>query len=187
MMKRYECFRILARHVTDEVVVSTYSSAVDWLALGERTLNYFSIGAMGLDSSHALGLALGRPDRRVICLQGDGSLLMNLGALVTIAAAAPKNLVHFVVQNGTYEANGSHPIPNKDVDFAAIASAAGFAQVHDFAYLKSFEQQAGHVVKQTGPVFATLRVEPEKPLRYDYPKLYDTARRAALKAELASR
>jgi hypothetical protein len=59
--------------------------------------------------------------------------------------------------------------------------------VHDFADLKSFEQQAGHVVKQTGPVFATLRVEPAKPLRYDYPKLYDPARRAALKAELASR
>ena len=61
MMKRDECFRVLARHVTDEVIVSTYSSAVDWLNLGERTLNYFSVGAMGLDSSHALGLALGRP------------------------------------------------------------------------------------------------------------------------------
>ena len=93
--------RVLARHITDEIVVATYSSAFEWLELGERSLNYFSVGAMGLDSSHALGLALGRPDRRVICLQGDGSLLMNLGALVTIAAAAPKNLVHFVVQNGT--------------------------------------------------------------------------------------
>ena len=61
MMKRDECFRALARHVTDEVVVATYSSAVDWLALGERALNYFSVGAMGLDSSHALGLA--RPGR----------------------------------------------------------------------------------------------------------------------------
>ena len=51
MMKRDECFRVLRRHVTDEVVVATYSSAVDWLALGERTLNYFSVGAMGLDSA----------------------------------------------------------------------------------------------------------------------------------------
>ena len=108
-------------------MVSTYSSAVDWLELGERTFNYFSIGAMGLDRSHALGLALGRPDKRIICLQGDGSFLMNLGCLVTIAAAAPKNLVHLVVQNGTYEANGGHPIPNKDeVDFAAMAKAAGY-------------------------------------------------------------
>ena len=50
MMKRDQCFRALARHMTDEVVVATYSSAVDWLALGERALNYFSVGAMGLDS-----------------------------------------------------------------------------------------------------------------------------------------
>ena len=124
MMKRDQCFRALARHVTDdEIVVTTYSSAVDWLALGERTLNYCSVGAMGLDSSHALGLALGRPDRRIICLQGDGSLLMNLGCLVTIAAARPENLVHFVVQNDTYEANGGHPIPSTGVDFAAIKQA----------------------------------------------------------------
>jgi thiamine pyrophosphate-dependent acetolactate synthase large subunit-like protein len=187
MMKRDQCFRALARHVTDdEIVVSTYSSAVDWLELGERTLNYFSVGAMGLDSSHALGLALGRPDRRIICLQGDGSLLMNLGCLVTIAAAAPKNLVHFVVQNGNYEANGGHPIPNTEADFAGMARAAGYAHVHDFSDLANFEQQAGHVLKQEGPVFATLRVERSKPLTYDYPKLYDPARRAAIKAALRS-
>ena len=186
MMKRDECFRILARHVTDEVVVATYSSAVDWLAQGERTLNYFSIGAMGLDSSHALGLALGRPDRRIICLQGDGSFLMNLGCLVTIAAAAPKNLVHFVVQNGTYEANGGHPIPNTRADFASMARAAGYAHVYDFADLANFEQQAAHVVHQEGPVFATLHVERAGPLTYDYPKLYDAARRATLKAELGA-
>ena len=164
MMKRDECFKILARHVTDEIVVSTYSSAVDWLALGERTLNYFSIGAMGLDSSHALGLALGRPDKRIICLQGDGSFLMNLGCLVTIAAAAPKNLVHIVVQNGTYEANGSHPIPSAKADFAAMARSAGYAQAYEFSDLANFEQQAAHVVKQDGPVFATLHVERSKPL-----------------------
>jgi phosphonopyruvate decarboxylase len=186
MMKRDECFRILKRHVTDdEIVVSTYSSAVDWLALGERTFNYFSIGAMGLDSSHALGLALGRPDKRIICLQGDGSFLMNMGCLVSIAAAAPKNLVHLVVQNGTYEANGGHPIPNKDVvDFAAMAKAAGYAHAYDFAQVGNFEQQAGHVLKQEGPVFATLRVEPTGPLNYDYPKLYDPARRKAIKDAL---
>jgi sulfopyruvate decarboxylase subunit beta len=184
MMKRDQCFRILARHVTDEIVVATYSSAVDWLELGERTLNYFSIGAMGLDSSHALGLALGRPDRRIICLQGDGSLLMNLGSLVTIAAAAPRNLVHIAVQNDSYEANGSHPIPNPNVDFAAMALAAGYAQVHDFADLGNFEQQAGHLLRQKGPVFATLRVERSRQLTYDYAKLYDPARRTALKAAL---
>ena len=90
MMKRDECFRVLARHITNEAVVATYSSAVDWVEVNPRPLNYLSIGAMGLDSSHGLGLALGRPDRQVVVLQGDGSLLMNLGSLVTIGAVAPK-------------------------------------------------------------------------------------------------
>jgi phosphonopyruvate decarboxylase len=184
MMKRDQCFGVLARHLTDEIVVATYSSAVDWLALGERTFNYFSVGAMGLDSSHALGLALGRPDKRIVCLQGDGSLLMNLGSLVTIGAAGCKNLIHLVAQNGTYEANGSHPIPNANVDFAGMARSAGYAHVHEFSELANFEQQAAHVLRQEGPVFATLHVEPSQPLTYDYPKLYDPARRQALKAAL---
>jgi phosphonopyruvate decarboxylase len=183
MMKRDECFRILARHITDEAVVTTYSSAVDWVGINPRPLNYLSIGAMGLDSSHGLGLALGRPDKRVVVLQGDGSLLMNLGSLVTIAAVAPKNLVHFVAQNETYEANGGHPIPNqKKVDFAGLARAAGYAACYDFSDLGSFTQQVAHVLEQDGPVFATLRVEPSKPLEYDYPSLYDPAKRAAFKA-----
>ncbi|MGH6673868.1 MAG: thiamine pyrophosphate-dependent enzyme [Xanthobacteraceae bacterium] len=183
MMKRDECFRILARHIKDEAVVATYSSAVDWVEVAPRPQNYLSIGAMGLDSSHGLGLALGRPDRRVVVLQGDGSLLMNLGSLVTIAAVAPKNLVHLVAQNDTYEANGSQPIPNPKVDFASMARAAGYAGVYDFFDLKIFEQQVAHVLEQDGPVFATLRVAPSKPLTYDYPSMYDPEKRKAFKAQ----
>src|SRR5476649_1270187 len=102
-MKRDACLKVLARHRGDAVVVATYQAAFDWMRIAPHALNYVSIGAMGQASSHALGLALGRPDRRVIVLDGDGSLLMNLGTLVTIAAAAPRNLLHFVCENGVYE------------------------------------------------------------------------------------
>jgi phosphonopyruvate decarboxylase len=183
-MNRTEAFRILARHITDEVVVATYSSAFEWLAIAPRPLNYFSIGAMGLDSSHALGVALGRPDKRVVVLHGDGSLLMNLGCLVTIAAAAPKNLIHFVAQNGTYEANGSHPIPQQSVDFGGFARAAGYPQVYDFADLPTFEKDVASVLRAEGPVFATLHLEPGAELNYDYVNIYNPARRAAFKAAL---
>src|ERR1700679_1050640 len=167
MMNRGECFRILARHIKNEAVVSTYSSAFEWDAINPRDLNYLSIGAMGLGSSHGLGLALVRPERRVVVLQGDGSLLMNLGSLTTIAAAAPKNLVHFVAHNGTYEANGSHPLPETKIDFAAMGVAAGYTAVYDFSDLDAFTQQVAHVLEQDGPVFATLRVAPSGPLTYD--------------------
>jgi thiamine pyrophosphate-dependent acetolactate synthase large subunit-like protein len=184
MMKREDCLKALARHITDEVVVATYSSAAEWNEINPRPLNYFSMGAMGLASSHALGLALANPKRRIVVLDGDGSLLMNLGSLVTIGAQQPKNLVHFVSKNSCYEANGGHPIPNKDVDFASIAKSAGYAHTYDFTEIKSFEQQIGHVLTQSGPVFGTLHVERTRPLTYDYPGLYAAEKRRALKAEL---
>ena len=93
---------------------------------------------------------------------------MNLGSLVTIARRRPKNLVHFVCNNGCYEANGGHPIPNPKVDFSGLARSAGYAHTHDFSELASFEQQVGHVIAQEGPVFATLHVERSRPLTYDY-------------------
>jgi len=142
------------------------------------------MGAMGLASSHALGLALANPQRRIIVLDGDGSLLMNLGSLVTIGAQSPKNLVHFVSHNECYEANGSHPLPNPKVDFSGLARAAGYAQVFEFNDLASFEQQVAHVIGLQGPVFATLHVERSRPLTYDYPALYAAEKRRALRAEL---
>lgn len=181
MMNRMECFRALARHVTDEIVVSSYSSAHDWIALGERPLNHFSHGAMGLGSSHGLGLALGLPERRVVVLDGDGSLLMNLGTLVTIAGAAPKNLLLFVCQNGSYEANGGHPLPNVGVDFAGMARSAGIRACYAFSELPLFEAQIGAILQEQGPVFVVLKVEQGPHVEIDYPRLYDPARRAALR------
>ena len=185
MMKRDECFRALARHLTDEIVIAVYSSAFDWLEIAPRALNYFSFGAMGLASSHGLGLALGRPRERVIVLDGDGSLLMNLGTLVTIGAAAPKNLVHFVCRNGTYEANGNHPIPNAAVDFNGLARAADYRVLHEFSVLSDFEARIAAVLKQEGPVFATLHLEKGAlSPQFDYRRLDDPARREAFRAAL---
>jgi len=186
MMKSDECLKILARHITDQdIVVPVYTSAFDWIAIRPHPLNYLAHGAMGLASSHALGLALGRPDRRVIVIDGDGSLLMNLGSLVSIAEAAPRNLIHFVCENGTYEANGGHPIPNRGrVDFAGFAQSAGYRSTHAFSDLKIFEQQVGAVLTEDGPVFASLRVTPSGPQNRDYSLLHGPAARAATKAAL---
>ena len=150
-------------------------------------LNYFSMGAMGLASSHGLGLALGQPDKRIVVLDGDGSLLMNLGTLVTIGAQAPKNLVHFVCHNGCYEANGGHPIPNAEVDFTGLARAAGYRRTHDFSELTSFEPQYRPCSRTGRP---GVRHAPSRERRAAagirlQRALFDPARRAAIKAELA--
>lgn len=186
MMNRVECLKILARRLRDEIVVATYSSAFDWLAIADRPLNHFSFGAMGLASSHGLGLALAFPQRRVLVLDGDGSLLMNLGSLVTIAAVAPRNLVHFVCQNDCYEANGGHQIPNREVDFAGIARAAGLRSCFTFADLPAFEARIESLLKAEGPIFAALKIEQGPNIARDYPDMYKPARREALKAALAA-
>ena len=188
MMKSDECLKILARHITDQdIVVPVYTSAFDWIAIRPHPLNYLAHGAMGLASSHALGLALGRPDRRVIVLDGDGSLLMNLGSLVTIGEAAPPNLYHFVFENGTYEANGGHPIPGRgNVDFAGFARSAGYRAVHAFSELKNFEQQVGALLAEPGPLFVDLKIVSSGPQERDYSRIHGPQVRAAFKEALAA-
>src|ERR1700730_7742342 len=183
MMDRIDCLKALARHVTDaDIVLPVYSTAFDWIDIRPHPLNYLSHGAMGLASSHALGLALGRPDRRVIVLDGDGSLLMNLGSLVSIGAAAPPNLYHFVCENGTYEANGGHPIPGRDrVDFAGFARSAGYRAVYEFSGLEVFEQQGSAVLSEGGPVFADLKITSTGPQERDYARLHGPQVRQAFK------
>lgn len=185
MIAHDDALELLKQHVGEAIVVAVYGTAVDWHALRPHPLNYFSVGAMGLAASHGLGLALGRPEKRVIVLDGDGSLLMNLGSLVTIAEAAPPNLIHCVCQNGTYEANGGHPIPNRGrVDFSGFARAAGYRSVHAFDDLKNFQQQIGAVLGETGPVFVDLKVEPVGDQERDYLQLHGQAVREATKAAL---
>jgi sulfopyruvate decarboxylase subunit beta len=185
MMKREACLRLLSPHVGDDIVVAVYSTAFDWIAVRPHPLNYLCVGAMGLGASHALGLALGRPDKRIFLFDGDGSLLMSLGSLVTVAAAAPANLYHFLFENGTYEANGAHPIPGRaQVDFVALAAAAGYPRYHSFAELAEVESDIAGVLRGAGPVFVDLKVEPGARPKYDYQLMHSAAPRAAFKAVL---
>ena len=91
MMKRDQCLKVLARHRTNEIVVAVYQAAQEWLHISPSDLNYTFTGAMGQGSSHALGIALGRPDKRVVVLDGDGSLLMNLGTPLSLSERHLRN------------------------------------------------------------------------------------------------
>ncbi len=186
-MKRDLCLLELARHRTDQIVVAVYHAAFDWMRIQPHPLNFFSVGAMGLASSNGLGLAIGRPDKQVIVLDGDGSLLMNLGSLVTIAEVAPRNLVHFVCENGTYEANGGVPIPRRgEVSFAGFARAAGYRNVYEFSILSEFAAAIPSVLSADGPTFVTLHIEPGEESPKDYPFIHGAETRKVFKAALQS-
>jgi thiamine pyrophosphate-dependent acetolactate synthase large subunit-like protein len=127
---RCEAIDIVSRTLTDEpVVVNLGHAAYELFAAGDRPLNFYTWGGMGLTSSIALGLALARPDRRVVALDGDGSLLMNLGSLATIAACAPTNLLVLVLDNGQYGTTGGQATATAGVaDLEAAARAMGVRQ-----------------------------------------------------------
>lgn len=186
MMRRDLAWEALAAVRDGAIVVSTYSSAFEWERVSPSPLNLPATGAMGQGSSHGLGLALGLPNRKVIVLDGDGSLLMNLGSLVTIGAAAPPNLIHFVCENGVYEANGSHPIPGRDtVDFAAMAKAAGYRHAFTFSDLAAFAAELPRVMQLAGPTFGALKLVPgETPLNIDYRWMHGPKTRADFKRAL---
>ena len=127
MMNRKAVMQALKRRITDEIVVASYTCAFDWLEQGERALNYFSYGVMGLGSSHGLGLALGRPERKVVVLEGDGSLLMNFGTLVTIAAtgAAELRVFHVPEQYLRGQRRASDPARPQSSTFPASRARPG--------------------------------------------------------------
>jgi phosphonopyruvate decarboxylase len=174
MMDRAECFSLIARHVRRrDVVVSSYSSAFEWLALDPPGIPYLAVGAMGLDTSHALGLALAMPDRRIFTLQGDGSLMMNLGSLATLADQAPPNLIHITCRNTIYEANGGQPIPNgTGIDYPALARASGLRSVFAFGTLGEVEQGLAEALAAPGPVFVCVDVTAGAPPVLDYGRLH---------------
>src|SRR5262245_37643238 len=114
-MKRYDCLKLLAAVAGDALAVSSAGAmTLEWNALRPSDGN-FRVRTLGLCSSIALGMALGLPRRQVIALDGDGSLLMNLCSLPTLARMQPKNLVHIVFDNGVYEASGSKKTDRKSV------------------------------------------------------------------------
>jgi sulfopyruvate decarboxylase subunit beta len=125
-MKRYDCLKLLAAEAKDALVVSSAGAmTLEWNALRPGDGN-FRVRTLGLCSSIALGMALGLPHRKIIALDGDGSLLMNLCSLPTIARMQPANLMHIVFDNEVYEASGSKKTATAcGTDLVGVARAAG--------------------------------------------------------------
>jgi sulfopyruvate decarboxylase subunit beta len=149
----------------DDVVVSSMGSAREWMALGPlHALDFVLVpSAMGHATSLGLGLALAQRDHRVIVLSGDGSLLMNLGSLVTISAHAPRNLVVVVFVNGVYEVTGAQvtPRPEADpVDFVALAKASGIRSVFRWSSLDDWRSGISSALGANGPTLVVLDVAP---------------------------
>jgi thiamine pyrophosphate-dependent acetolactate synthase large subunit-like protein len=127
-------------------------------AARDRDESFYMIGSLGLASSIGLGVALARPRRRVLVLDGDGNVLMNLGALATIAAAAPPNLLHVCFDNGAHASTGGQPTVSDRVRLDDIARAAGYRAVARAESRDALVAEAPGVLAREGPAFLLVRV-----------------------------
>jgi sulfopyruvate decarboxylase subunit beta len=166
-MQRKDPTEALAALRGDAITITTEQCIKAWREavpgpIGGDPNHIDVVGAMGSASSIALGIALAQPQRKVIVMDGDGSLLMQLGSLVTIAGAAPENLYHFVFENGVYATSGGQPLPAEGrLDFEMLARGAGFAHAARFDDAADFKAALPELLDRRGPVFVTLQIAPE--------------------------
>ena len=166
MINNADAVRVIDSKRDDSVIVPTMNANNVSFGLPTVTsnpqLDFPVSGAMGKASCIGLGLALAQPNRKIMVLDGDGSLLMNLGTLVTLSNKAPKNMYHFLFDNGVYAVTGGQPVPGAGVtDWVGMAKAAGYAAVFAFDDLEDFTNGLDQVLASQGPVFVHLRITPE--------------------------
>jgi sulfopyruvate decarboxylase subunit beta len=150
----------LARVRHGMLSVVTMQAVEPWNAQGQAdNRNFNVVGCMGSAASIGLGLALARPHERVLVLDGDGSLLMQLGSLVNIGDRQPSNLYHAVFENGIYETSGGQAIPGqRTADLGQIALASGYRSAHRFVSAHDLESGLQNCLQLPGPVFISLLI-----------------------------
>ena len=177
-MSPVEALKVLLSVCQDDwIVVTNQGSARVWPKLAQRPLDlHYNPSTMGGAVPLALGLALAQPEREVICVSGDGALLMNLGSLVTVGACNPTNLTVVVLENGLYEVTGGQktPGPQALVDFATLAENTGFETIGNFQNVRDWRKQVREfMLESIGPRFVCLAVEhtPREYLKHPTPPM----------------
>jgi sulfopyruvate decarboxylase subunit beta len=156
-MKPEDALRAIAAARGDAICVPTMTTSPSWRTLAPDDLSIGCVGFMGGASSLGLGLALAMPSRRVIVFDGDGSLLMQLGSLATIAGAAPRNLTHLIFKNGVYHTSGAQEIPGGlQVDFVQMARGAGYRKAYAVTELDDFKSRLPSMLTDQGPLLVEL-------------------------------
>jgi len=156
--------RIAAACESDPVVASLGHPAYDLFATGDRDTYFYTWGSMGLASSIGLGLAMARPDRRVVVIDGDGSLLMNLGSLATIGWVSPANLALIVVDNRLYGTTGGQESATAHgADLEAAARALGISRCVTARTLDDLDAALSRMRQHAGPWVIVAQVDETAP------------------------
>src|SRR5437773_3423460 len=168
MMQRIECLRAIHPRLQDCLVVTIMGAvAAELQSLGHRSNFFYLQHAMGLASSMGLGIALARPERQVVVFDGDGSVLMNLGGLTTLARYRPRNLVHVVFDNESLLSVGGFPTATSTgTDLAGIAAAAGVPRTATVRTLEAFTQAFDEAIAARDLTTIVAKVDAVGPSKY---------------------
>lgn len=163
MMKMEEILKVFAPHRGDAIVVSGRANR-HWDKISTNKNRDLSLGdpAMGGHASFALGLALARPNNKIVLFDSEGDLQMSLSSLSMVAEQKPKNFVHFVLDNECYATTGGQPVPNASkIAYDVIAKGCGYASSYAYTNLESFQVNVKRIMEEPGPVFVAMKIVPE--------------------------
>jgi thiamine pyrophosphate-dependent acetolactate synthase large subunit-like protein len=159
-MTHFDALEVLAGTRGQHVVVTTHGSIDLWVSFSDTSLDFSYVPtSMGQGPALGLGLALAQSRHGVVVVTGDGSVLMNLGSLVTLASN-PANLFLILIDNGVYEVTGGQSVVGAGrTDFTGLARAAGIARVYSFETAEKWRENAAEALSGPGPAFIWLKVE----------------------------
>lgn len=159
-MKRYEAIGAIAQSLEgDELVVSSNGMITrELFTIADRPQNFYMIGSMGLASSIALGLALSLPEQRIVVIEGDGNVLMNLGSMATVGRLAPRNLIQVVLDNEVHDSTGGQATASSTTRLESVARAAGYRLAERATSKKELGEMIGRS-RGRGPAFILVKVQ----------------------------
>jgi sulfopyruvate decarboxylase subunit beta len=160
---RADYYQVLADTLPKHALVVTAlgNASYLWAAMHHRPENFYFEDAMGLALPLALGLAIAQPDRPVVVVEGDGAVLMHMGALVTVGAVAPGNLTVLLIQNGVHAASGGQALTNANLDLAALARSAGITRAQNIMTPGALASAMGTPADGDGVRFLVLPTKPD--------------------------
>jgi len=162
MMKRREAIKMILDGLSDEDIALFTTGMISREAfdIKDRKANFYMIGSMGLVSSVGLGIAL-NTRKKVVVFDGDGSALMDMGAMTLIAYLRPENLVHIVFDNKSYQSTGGQPTLTSRTDLSEVARAVGYRFTYKIEGNAAKKNEMKRIFEKTGPAFVLIKVDKE--------------------------
>jgi len=165
LLAREEALEVILDAIGDALVVSTTGKTSREVfelreKKGHTCKDFLTVGSMGHSSSLAASIAMAKPSRTVVCLDGDGALIMHLGALAVVGSLKPANLIHILLNNHCHESVGGQPTPSQQIDYSQLSMSLGYKSYHSAEDTDSLIESLTQSIGTEGPAFIEVIIKP---------------------------